>query len=80
MDVKVGQRVVRGPDWKWGNQDGGEGYVGTVVDVKTYDAPGEGLITPRATVVQWDGGSRCNYRCGVDGKYDLCLFDNGPCG
>ena len=27
-----GLRVVRGPDWKWDNQDGGEGCVGTVVD------------------------------------------------
>ena len=26
----VGTRVVRGPDWKWGKQDGGEGHVGTV--------------------------------------------------
>ena len=26
----VGVRVVRGPDWKWGKQDGGEGHVGTV--------------------------------------------------
>jgi len=30
----VGLRVVRGPDWKWGDQDGGEGSVGTVVGVK----------------------------------------------
>ena len=26
-----GLRVVRGPNWKWGDQDGGEGCVGTVV-------------------------------------------------
>ena len=25
----VGLRVVRGPDWKWGDQDGGEGGLGT---------------------------------------------------
>ena len=28
-----GLRVVRGPDWKWGDQDGGEGCAGTVVGV-----------------------------------------------
>ena len=22
----IGSRVVRGPDWKWGRQDGGEGH------------------------------------------------------
>lgn len=26
-----GYRVVRGPNWKWGGQDGGEGCVGIVV-------------------------------------------------
>lgn len=26
-------RVVRGIDWKWGDQDGGKGSVGTVVDI-----------------------------------------------
>ena len=29
-----GLRVVRGPGWKWGEQDGGEGSVGTVVDIQ----------------------------------------------
>ena len=28
-------RVVRGPDWKWGKQDGGEGHVGTVREDKS---------------------------------------------
>lgn len=31
--MEVGTRVVRGPDWKWGNQDEGEGHVGTVVEI-----------------------------------------------
>ena len=25
--LTVGVRVVRGPDWKWGNQDDGEGMI-----------------------------------------------------
>ena len=29
--LNKGLRVVRGPDWKWGEQDGGEGGVGTVL-------------------------------------------------
>ena len=33
MEALVGLRVVRGPDWEWGDQDGGEGHVGTVVEV-----------------------------------------------
>ncbi len=38
MHEVKGSRVVRGPNWKWGDQDGGEGSVGTVVDVvDTHD-------------------------------------------
>ena len=33
MELCVGLRVVRGPNWSWGDQDGGEGHVGTVVEV-----------------------------------------------
>ncbi len=76
--MKPGIRVVRGPDWKWGNQDGGEGHVGTVVEVKTGDTPADNLTASRVVLVQWDNGNRCNYRCGVDGKHDLIMYDNGP--
>jgi hypothetical protein len=31
--IGLGVRVVRGPDWKWGDQDGGDGYTGTVVEI-----------------------------------------------
>ena len=31
--IELGLRCVRGPDWKWGNQDDGEGHVGTVVEI-----------------------------------------------
>ena len=59
QEVDVGVRVVHGPAWLWGDQDGGEGYLGTVVEV------GEG---GRSVLVQWDCGNRCRYRCGEEGK------------
>lgn len=71
MEVDVGLRVVRGPDWSWGDQDGGEGHVGTVVEV------GQG---GRSAVVQWDCGNRYGYRCGEEGKYDLRVLDSAPAG
>lgn len=75
--METGCRVVRGPDWKWANQDGCEGHVGTVVVVgKT----GSVSSPDKTVVVQWDGGTRTNYRCGYQGAFDLCLFDNGPVG
>nr|CAG4636834.1 EOG090X02DA [Ceriodaphnia reticulata] len=64
----VGTRVIRGPDWKWGKQDGGEGHVGTV---RNFESPEE-------VVVVWDNGTAANYRC--CGAYDLRNLDSAPTG
>ncbi|XP_049733577.1 E3 ubiquitin-protein ligase MIB2 isoform X3 [Elephas maximus indicus] len=75
--VQVGMRVVRGLDWKWGQQDGGEGSVGTVVELGRHGSPS----TPdRTVVVQWDHGIRTNYRAGYQGAHDLLLYDNAQIG
>ena len=79
MEVKIGLRVVRGRDWERGNEDGGEGYVGTVV----AGGRAEGAEEERHDVatVQWDvGGERQVYRCGARGKYDLRVMDSAPAG
>ena len=39
MEVVEDLRVVRGPDWAHGEEDGGEGYVGTVVKVHCTSEP-----------------------------------------
>ena len=67
----LGLRVVRGPGWEGGDQDGGEGFVGTVVGLEEYG---------RRVTVQWDMGQRNIYRCGQDNKFDLRLLDSGPSG
>lgn len=64
----VGARVARGPDWKWGKQDGGEGHVGTV---RNFESPEE-------VVVVWDNGTAANYRCA--GAFDLRILDSAPTG
>lgn len=75
--MEVGLRVVRGPDWKWENQDDGEGHVGTVVEIGRRGS----ASTPEDTVVvQWDTGNRTNYRTGFNDKYDLRIFDTAPIG
>lgn len=66
-------RVVRGPNWTWGDQDGGEWHVGTVVETNQYKTSG-------SVLVQWDCGNRYRYRCGERGKYDLRVFDSAPTG
>ena len=83
MDVLVGTRVVRGPNWTWGEQDGGEGHVGTVAEVLKADRSGqivEGCRGACVVTVQWDCGNRCRYRCGVGDRYDLRVLDSAPAG
>lgn len=61
--MKVDARVVRGPDWKWRDQDG--------------NPPGEGTITGEIhngwIDVAWHKGGSNSYRLGAEGKYDLRL-------
>jgi hypothetical protein len=65
-----GMRVVRGPDWKWGNQDG--------------DPPGVGRVQADLTDgwvdVKWESGSSNRYRMGAQGAYDLQLESNQEAG
>ncbi|KAF4070651.1 hypothetical protein AMELA_G00287890 [Ameiurus melas] len=75
--MEVGMRVVRGVDWKWSNQDDGEGHVGTVVEVGRQ---GSTSTPDKTVVVQWDSGTRTNYRTGYQGAYDLLLYDNAQIG
>lgn len=71
MEPVLGMRVVRGPDWDWGDQDGGMGYVGTVVGVDQVQ---------KGVTVQWDMGHQCNYRCGIDNKFDIRVLDSAQIG
>ena len=79
--VGLGVRVVRGPDWKWGDQDGGEGCTGTVVEICVQNAGNVAGKSPDKTViVQWDVGARTNYRVGHQNAFDLRVIDNAPIG
>ncbi|XP_068632880.1 E3 ubiquitin-protein ligase Ufd4 isoform X2 [Battus philenor] len=63
----VGARVLRGPDWKWRDQDGPHPAVGTV----TSDLH-NGWVD-----VRWDHGGRNSYRMGAEGKFDLKVVSGG---
>eukprot|EP00057_Strongylocentrotus_purpuratus_P008751 XP_011663225.1 PREDICTED: E3 ubiquitin-protein ligase MIB2 [Strongylocentrotus purpuratus] len=76
--VEVGQRVVRSATWTSGDEDGGEGHLGTVVKPKDQD-PQEPIPTGWAKV-RWDNGNVSNYQVGSNGSYDLALFDSAPAG
>ncbi|XP_052701639.1 uncharacterized protein LOC128178484 [Crassostrea angulata] len=63
--IAVGCLVQRGPDWKWFDQDGGEGNIGSVYRVKD----------DKTVHVRWPNGKKSNYRFGYDGNYDVSLCD-----
>ena len=65
MSSQIGLRVVHGPDWKWGDQDGGEGFSGTVTNI-SQSGP-----SSRSVAVVWDSGFKGHYRAGPKGAYDL---------
>ncbi|XP_077984801.1 E3 ubiquitin-protein ligase TRIM33-like [Glandiceps talaboti] len=60
--MKIGIRVVRGQDWKWGDQDGPQPSKGRVIE----EVGENGWIK-----VKWDTGKLNSYRMGKEGKYDL---------
>ncbi|GMF13998.1 unnamed protein product [Phytophthora lilii] len=67
--IQVGDRVVRGPDWKWSNQDGEKGSPGTVERISTW-----GGVKGSGVTVRWDKNQRVNtYRWGAEGCYDLYI-------
>eukprot|EP00730_Choanoeca_flexa_P004372 TRINITY_DN11674_c6_g1_i3.p1 TRINITY_DN11674_c6_g1~~TRINITY_DN11674_c6_g1_i3.p1 ORF type:complete len:1693 (+),score=518.61 TRINITY_DN11674_c6_g1_i3:500-5080(+) len=66
QSFEPGVRVVRGPCWKWGNQD--DGGVGTVTSQAR-----NGWID-----VKWDSGNTNSYRVGADDKWDLMPSGDAP--
>lgn len=68
--IKVGDRVVRGPDWNpIYKEDGGAGKLGTVTDI---------ILGGKWVTVRWDAGLVDNYRWGAEGKYDLQVVVGQP--
>ncbi|XP_076451704.1 E3 ubiquitin-protein ligase MIB1-like [Babylonia areolata] len=62
-----GIRVIRGPGWKQGEADGGEGHVGTIIAAKDDG---------NADVI-WDGGQRMTVK---SGSQEIRVLDNAPVG
>ncbi len=64
----IGLVVVRGPDWKWDDQDSGDSKVGTVIDTPKFILT---QLGPRSVSAIWDSGIKGHYRAGPKGSYDL---------
>ena len=60
-------RVVRGVDWQWEDQDGGNQRRGKVTEIQDWSA-----ASPRsAAYVIWDNGAKNLYRVGFEGMVRL---------
>ncbi|XP_055613613.1 E3 ubiquitin-protein ligase mind-bomb [Uranotaenia lowii] len=67
-----GARVVRGVDWQWEDQDGGNGRRGKVNEIQDWSS-----ASPRsAAYVVWDNGAKNLYRVGFEGMADLKVVND----
>ncbi|XP_060075163.1 E3 ubiquitin-protein ligase MIB2-like [Ylistrum balloti] len=68
VGILPGAKVQRGPHWEFGDQDGGIGSKGTVVDIRPY---GAAVGTRNAVKVKWPNNESNVYRVGSQGKVDV---------
>ena len=68
--IAVGDRVVRGPAWDWGDQDGGAGGLGIVTEVTTWKGQHNAGV-----MVKWDRSLDYVglYRWDFEGLFDLLV-------
>lgn len=67
-----GARVIRGVDWQWEDQDGGNGKRGKVTEIQDWSA-----ASPRsAAYVIWDNSLKNLYRVGFEGMADLKVISD----
>lgn len=69
-------RVVRGVDWQWEDQDGGNGKRGKLTELQDWSAS-----SPRsAAYILWDHGGKNLYRVGFEGMCDIKCIQEGKGG
>lgn len=76
-EANEGDRVTRGPDWTRGAEDGGNGQLGTVVAITSYES-----AERRGIRVRWDHNPAevFTYRWGYVGKYDVSITNKDESG
>jgi hypothetical protein len=73
MRLSIGDVVVRGHSWNYGDVDGGAGYFGSVIAVRDW----QGSANAAVGVVWKETGVEGTYRYGFEGAYDVKVF-RGP--
>jgi IS1 family transposase len=70
--ISVGDKVVRSSKWKYGNEDGGIGYMGVVTKIQEWKEKAGSGITVRWLANEHEGLYRYNY----EGISDIELISN----
>lgn len=60
-NAHVGCQVMRGPDWRYDDQDGGAGSIGVI----------HSILMDGLALVQWANEHHAIYRVGYNNKHDL---------
>ncbi|CAB0029316.1 unnamed protein product [Trichogramma brassicae] len=74
--IFIGAKVMRGPDWEWGEQDGGRRKTGRVIDIRGWDNESCRSVA----TVTWVSGSTNVYRLGYKGCVDLSYVEEATAG
>ena len=76
IGIFPGSKVVRGKNWQWNDQDGGQGSEG---EVKGYENTSSGSSRNRV-LVEWPHGVAISYRLGLHGNVDIMCVEEevGP--
>ena len=61
-----GAKVSRGRDWKWADQDGGNGEIGTLTEITAWS-----LVERSGAKVTWSTVGNKTYRVGYQGSVRL---------
>ena len=77
IGIFPGAKVVRGKDWQWGDQDGGQGSEG---EVKGYGNVISRDSARNRVQVEWPSGVTHGYRLGDHGNVDVTCVEEevGP--
>lgn len=62
--------MVRGPNWRYKDQDGGQGKQGVVKKVTNWNS-----VQRSAALVSWDDAGTKTYRVGLNGNVNDALLD-----
>jgi E3 ubiquitin-protein ligase mind-bomb len=74
--IFAGAKVCRGANWNWGDQDGGEGKTGWVVEIQDWQKESCRSVAS----VAWETNTTNVYRVGHKGQVDLMALEHASGG